>query len=908
MYLDGVPWSNQLASIGEVRTGPWGLLSILETRLGLSGLPVHPVHRIDEYMRRMEHIDCDTAWFHNSFADDPWSTARQMLMWRDELVEAGWQGDMNTVSSLRLQALTELENLDLPLSPGRPERLRKVIKQLEKGNKVGIASINLVEPWKLLPPVWGYLMGLLQEQGVRIGQLPQPTGSKHTSNLAAVQNILLGNAGHGLVPLKDDSLVLLEADNEWQAAEHLALWLAAAPDFNEQVTIICGSDTSILDQALKRRGLPCLGRAEISRWRQVQQILPLMLANAWKPVDIRLLVEMLSLTKTPFPWFVCHSLLRAIAEEPGVGGRAWDMALDEIETSYRERLAKHGDTQSAEKARQYVQQLQGILVEERFDPGEGIPEGVLRDRCQKVINWLGKGLDKDPMLIEIVSQAREMQKIALGKGKIPRVTLERMLDTVIGAGSQNLDIYEESASWHVVDHPGQVIEPCREIIWWGFQDPMTSSSTYWSQPERSELQAAGVFIEEARCFRHREAKAWQQAFLNAKERFIAIYIARMDGEAVSHHPYWDTICQAVTQTGKEYTGEEARKMVVRKCKEFDNQENWAFAGRNHTLKKVDGAKPVELIPAYRVPEKVIKPKAKLSYSQISALIACPMKWALQYYAGLSLPQSQAIPSGNQMLGTLCHRIVEELYAVQKQWQPEAAAKGAGNLYDQLLPSMASELLLEGRMVEKHRYREEIIRAIYTLVEAINRYGLTVEATEAPLEGEINGISLTGYADLLLRDHGGQAFVLDMKWSISAKYMRQEVEDGSALQLATYAWMLKNAEAAPDVHAGYFMLAQGQFISDSPLLGSNAVIPARSLEETWDMAVATLDEVWNDLEQGSLKAHGIEELWTHMQSGESFDKIRAQRQEQYLEKGMLYLNPLCEYCDFGRLCGWSGGSK
>ena len=331
------------------------------------------------------------------------------------------------------------------------------------------------------------------------------------------------------------------------------------------------------------------------------------------------------------------------------------------------------------------------------------------------------------------------------------------------------------------------------------------------------------------------------------------------GEAVSHHPYWDTICQAVTQTGKEYTGEEARKMVVRKCKEFDNQENWAFAGRNHTLKKVDGAKPVELIPAYRVPEKVIKPKAKLSYSQISALIACPMKWALQYYAGLSLPQSQAIPSGNQMLGTLCHRIVEELYAVQKQWQPEAAAKGAGNLYDQLLPSMASELLLEGRMVEKHRYREEIIRAIYTLVEAINRYGLTVEATEAPLEGEINGISLTGYADLLLRDHGGQAFVLDMKWSISAKYMRQEVEDGSALQLATYAWMLKNAEAAPDVHAGYFMLAQGQFISDSPLLGSNAVIPARSLEETWDMAVATLDEVWNDLEQGSLKAHGIRRI-------------------------------------------------
>jgi len=103
MYLDGVPWSNKFASIGEVRTGPLGFLSILETRLGLTGISVHPVHRIDEYMKRMQHIDCDSAWFHDSFAVDPWSTARQMLLWRDELIEAGWQGGMNTVGSSRLR-------------------------------------------------------------------------------------------------------------------------------------------------------------------------------------------------------------------------------------------------------------------------------------------------------------------------------------------------------------------------------------------------------------------------------------------------------------------------------------------------------------------------------------------------------------------------------------------------------------------------------------------------------------------------------------------------------------------------------------------------------------------------------------------------------------------------------------
>ena len=906
MYLDGVPWSNKLASMGEIRTGPLGLLSILETRLGLSGLSVHPVNRIDEYMNRMKHIDCDSGWFHNSFAVDPWSTARQMLLWRDELIEAGWQGDMNIVGSSRLQAINDLENIDMPISPGRSERLQEVIRQLRQGKIIGIATIQLVESLDLLPPVWRNLMELLEGQGISIEQLQKPTGSKHAGNLAAVQNFLLGEAGPDSLSLEDESLILLEAENEWQAAEHLALWLAAAPDANDQVTIICGSDASILDQALKRHGLPCLGRTEVSRWREIQQILPLMLANVWKPVDISLLVEMLSLTIPPFPRWVCQSLLRAIAQEPGLGGRAWEAALAEIENKRKEILENRGDPLSADKARQYVQQIKAILVDERFDPVEGIPEDVLRDRCQKVINWLGWRLDTHPMLIEIVSQARDIQAIAIDKGSVPRITLERMLDTLVGAGSNNLDSYAESALWQVVDHPGQVIDSYRDVIWWGFNDPMIGPSTYWSKQERTELQAAGVNIEESKCFRNREAIAWQQGFVNAEERFIAIHIARMEGTPVSHHPYWDTICQAVAQIGKGYSDEETSKIVVRKCKEFDNHEKWVFAGRNHTLKIIEAEVPVELIAAYTVPASVIGSPGRLSYSQMSTLIACPMKWALQYHARLRLPESQTIPSGNQMLGTLCHRIVEELYAVQNQWQPDTAAFEAGSQYDRLLPSMASELLMEGRMIENRRYREEIIRAINLLVEAINKYGLTVEATEAPLQGEVNGIPLMGYADLLLRDSVGHPFVLDMKWSTSAKYKRQEIEDGSALQLATYAWMLKNADAAQDVHAGYFMLAQGQLISDCQMLGSDAVASVKNLQEIWDMAAASLDDVLTDLDNGLLKAHGIDELMMQIQNDDTLDSVQKRRKQQYLEKGMLYQNPLCKYCDFGRLCGWSGG--
>lgn len=905
MYLDGVPWTNKSASIGEIRTGPFGFLSILETRLGLSGISVHPVHRIDEYMKRMKAIDNDSAWFHNSFAADPWSTARQLLMWRDELIEAGWQGNPDISGSARLKALAELEVVDTPLSPGRPESLQEVIRQLEQGAKVDIAKIEMVEPLDLLPPVWRKLMKLLQAQGITLAQRPLPNPGQQKSNLAAIQRAVLGNGSKDSLSSRDDSLILLKADNEWQAAEHLALWLAAEPNANDQVTIICGSGTGILDQVLKRHGLPCLGRSEVSRWREIQQILPLMLANVWKPADVGLLVEMLSLTIPPFPRWVCRVLLRAITKEPGLDGKAWKAALDEIENRRQEELAKKGDALSAEKARQYVEDIQAILVTERYDPVAGIPENVLRDRCQKVINWLGWRLESNPMLAEVVSQAREIQAIAIGKGNIPRNTLERMLDTVIGGGSDNLDSCEEAGLWRVVDHPGQIIDACPKVIWWGFNDPMVKPPTYWSKPERNDLQAAAVHIEESKLFRHRDAMAWQQGFLNVGERFMAIHITRMEGAPISHHPYWDTICQAAAQVGKGYSEEETLKCLVRECKEFENDQNWAFSGRNHTLRIVDAEEALDLVAAYTVPASVIGPPGKLSYSQMSTLIACPMKWALQYHANLSLPESQMIPSGNQMLGTFCHRIVEELYATQNHWQPDAAAREAGIQYNRLVPSMASELLLEGKMIENRRYKEEMIRAVKLLVEAINKLGLTVEATEAPLQGEVNGIPLTGYADLLLRDNDGHPFVLDMKWSKSVEYRRQEVVDGTALQLATYAWMLRSADAVQDAHAGYFMLAQGRLISDSQLLGNDAVVSAKTLEEIWDMAAASLDNVLNDFDNGLLKAHGVDELM-QVQNGEKLKDVQARRKEEYLVRGMLYQGPSCQRCDFSRLCGWAGG--
>lgn len=902
MQLDGTIWSNENASIGEVRTGPMGLLSILETRLGIGMQSVHPVYRIDEYMKRLQLIDRESIWFHESFAIDPWSTARQLLEWRDELVEAGWDGQAIPSGSLRLDALTELECADVPLSGGRSDQLRRVTACLKCGIPAHIESIILAEPSSMLAPAWRHVFELLQSQGTNITCLSMPDRRTQGGNLSRIQAVIGGIDVQGTLSPDDDTLILLKTDNEWEAAEHMALWLASKNEANDQVAIICGMDTSVLDQALKRHGLPRLGRTAPSRWREIQQLLPLTLANAWQPVDIRLVVELLSLTLSVFPKWVCKIILKAVAEEPGIGGRAWNHALSKVSEKYKDFLAEKDDPESEEKAEALIRSIQSLLVNDRFDSVEGIPEAKLSERCQVLIDRLAWQAGDMPILTEVINQAREMQKLSLGKGCIPRITLERMLDTIIGPGNTLDDINEEAAPWHVVDHPGQITDVRGEIIWWGFNTPATSSPTYWSPQERSALATYGIFLEETRSFRSREAYDWQKGLMHADKRFIAIYISQIDGEESEHHPYWDTIWSAASRIADGLPNDAVKRYIYSECSDFSHIGDWQFAGRKSTLQSVQKAETSPVTARYTVPSSVIKAAERLSYTQMNTLIGCPFKWTLEYHAGLQPAESQSIPTGNQMIGTFCHRIIEELYSETNHLDADNAYEKTGYLFDSLITSMASELLLEGNAAERQRYKTSITEAVRQLVEAINRMQLTVEKTEALLEGTVDGIPYKGFSDMLLRDSGGHPFVLDMKWSSSLKYRRKEIEEGTSLQLAAYAWMLRSAEPSHQVHTGYFMLAQGQLLSSSPMLADEAVKTPYNLEDIWDMGVASLRNVLEILESGTVEARGIIEKAKAQELELSEEKAIEKFKDECRKKGLLYQSPPCMFCDFVRLCG------
>ena len=169
MFLDGAQWSVKSASLGEIICGPSSLLALLEQRTGLSGVDVSLPERINEYLSKIKAVNPE--WCRVSFQLDSWSTAKQMLALRDELYLNGWNGvDAN---SDRLKALARIEKSAPSLSSGMPDRMKRLLAELEKFTFSDTLCIR--DDFELLPFYWQKIINQLGKCGMKIIVLPSET-------------------------------------------------------------------------------------------------------------------------------------------------------------------------------------------------------------------------------------------------------------------------------------------------------------------------------------------------------------------------------------------------------------------------------------------------------------------------------------------------------------------------------------------------------------------------------------------------------------------------------------------------------------------------------------------------------------------------------------------------------------
>ena len=885
---DGGPWSDGVATLGTIRTGPLGLLSILENRCGTSAKGTSHAVRVASMVKLLSartggasrRYGAPRQWFSASFNADPWATAAELLSYRDELLAARIAGgDIEHQSvdsrqadsglSARLTALTDLVNDSEVPRGGISDRIRDVLLTVRSpafSELRPLAGYRIVvqEPASLVPPVWRTVLEAVTDAGATV-EYPFTSSS---DNLAGVT----GRA-----------VTVVKASDQWQAAEHLAALLTRVEETSclepQRLALVVSGDSGVLDRTLKRWNLPTTGSSEESAARWGLQILPAFLATLWRPADPHAIATFLSLASDLVPGVVTGQLIRALSEHPGTGGPRWTNAID--------RIAQAMDAETADF-------YDRIFARELYDPEPGVPIPALRERLTWLNSRLGARISQRETVRYALGHIAELRDTIrnLSAGDafgVPWSLLHRIVGTVVrplAVGSR-----EEAAPWSVHRSVATVPSSARTVIFWNCVEEEPSLTRRYTDAEREVLKEAGYVLEAPETVRFREEWNRLNSFSVPERHIVAFVPDRIQGEAVEPVRWLNDLEQACRESYREVDLS-------------SNRTELDIAGVSIPRSGPAPVLPPEPLSRLGVPPGTINYPETLSYSAVSSLIGCPMQWTIGRIGALSAASNVSLPAGNQMVGTLTHAIIEKMAREHARdgILPEDAGALAAALFDELVPAMAAELLQPGRSLARRRYKDTVVSAVTMLREELLRLDLRIRQVETFLEApwdlplESEGTTITvrfrGPADMELVDDAGNPFVLDLKYSYAEKFYTDLVSRGEALQLASYAWLIERNRGRKTVGSGYYLLPRRKLITDSSRAGSAAVESARSLTEIWQRGERSTSRALR-----RLHTDGIVDV-TGLQDEES--------RETEDGSDRLYVEPPCQFCDYQIICGYGRG--
>lgn len=813
MALDGAKWADGTASIGKMTCGPMGMLKFLETRLGLGGVEVIQAERISAYLEKARAVYGyePNAWGAESFGKDEWTTAKRLLALRDELIGAGWDGKQG--GSDRLDLLAKIEAAGSPTLPGLSDRVKQAVQACSREQMVGV-TITVVDDLAKYPHHWRELFSKLEVKS----SWEKP--------------------GRPDIHVEE-----VNAANEFQLAglflDHLKAKVAAG----KRVSIIADGDTGILDGFLRREGLPTIGRSQGSVERAAMQILPLWIEYMWEPFSPMTLLEILKSEVTPFiPGVKIDGkfqkiglrIVEALREAPGIGGEAWVAAWDAIGPDFAE--------------------YRTVLEAPRFDPeGDGIPIGEFEKRIDWLIAKLGPKVADDFKYLDdhikgtlkgTIRNANDLKTLARSLEKINRVTIRRLLGTIVASGTKMPDARREVAPWQVCKHAGQIASDVDCVFWWNFSDCVKGDGVYWTNEERQALGAEVDFDTENSIAR--ESDRWYNALVKTKEELRLYHPMMVAGDECAEHPFRADLIRLKYLEDKDPLVQEDTAVEAVEV-------------------KPSGDESVESNVVAISPNPDLKPSS-VSASQLTTLLSCPFKWYFEKHIGLRQSAVLDMPRDATMIGLLAHKVVETIINVDKARDVDAAVRLAAEHFDELVSQMAAVLDAPEHRIERDHHRRTLVESVKTLWTEVADRGLRFVEGEKVLDKEaaFNGINFIGRADIVLEDSQGNPFVIDLKWSSGTHYI-DAADNGRSVQLATYAWAIDPLDM--NVRSAYYMFPKKYFYPNP-----------QDDKEVWRNIETDYSRTILEMRRGEL-SRGYEEGQTR-----------------------LGIEPPCNFCQFKSICG------
>lgn len=841
------PLAGRKAVVGESWVGPYGLLNILETALGLAGSTTAQAERAASLLPTMQTA---SGFWSESFAVDPFGTAEVLLHWRDALAIQGWKGEGGG-------RLDQLAKITSGVQAGFPDRLAAVVKALEDRDPGSMEIMRLL-PVDDLPLLWQKAFESLKKSGVAITDLCVAE-SPAAGNLGAARK-----AGFSPYPA-DDSLQLLRTNGPLEAAERIAAHLAGMQDLAG--TVVVGAD-SVLDAALRRYNLPTTGAPLGTGGNALLEILPLVLACGWTPADPMRVLELLSLPVGPVPHGISFRLVNALHTWPAVGSAEWATAL-------ADGLAAIGKDEDRDRLANRLKTI--------FAPAasHGKPYGLkaIQDRVGMLIPWMqGRKQmpdEKRPDLWEAaIAQCSVFKRLVecSGLSELPDPMIGRLLAKA-GAEVSATYIYPAEAGLSHVEEPGCVTGPATQVIWWAFtkNSARPPERPFLTRVEMDALKAVGVLIPDPGRLELAAAERRRRPLRLATQRLILACPRRdYDGTELAPHPLWDEIA------GSLKDGNQIHRLEV-----SDLRSETA-------LKKVNRTKRIILQPLrdWKVKTRILGRDVE-SASGAGSLVGCPLAWVLKYACQLKSGTIASLPAGDTLWGTLVHHIIERVVAL-KPVNAKAAATAAGKVFDAEVPRLAASLYLPGGDSDRIMVRETAVKAVSRLWELVLTGTTTVVGSEKEYSGNGLGTKLNGPVDLVV---DSPLRVVDFKWG-GEKYREKSLSAGEAYQLALYGHLVAGG-IQPACPGAYFILKNQSLITNdrTAFPKADVVVSGPSAEDTWQAFEKAYKACIGRVSAGVVTAEGIPSA-----------EIEDAGMTETGSSGSMRLEAPCGFCEYGGICG------
>lgn len=899
LHCDGAGQAE--SSLGSITVGEQGLLTLLETQLGLSVVDTAFTDRLVQYLNCLESSLNSERFYADSFAADAFAAASALLSWRDQLYMSGWDGRFDAVVPKRLQDLADVEVLawaEVAVNTG--QRLQRIARALRQ-QSTQLVQIQLIDELELLPPLWQQLLCQLRDDhGIKLVD-PDALSAKASakSDLGKLQRALLADsAGEKLAFEYDGSIECIDAPAAHLAAqgvaEMFALYQRQTGEL-PQASLVAEQQGTSLDASFEHLGLPRPGYSSQSPWRPVFQLLQLAFEILWLPQDPQALLQFLTHPVGPLPRRLKTKLAELVAESPGIGSEQWHSIIQE----YLDDLA----LDDKGKAKKLQASLSDWLDSELSSPEQGMAIELAIVRSELVADWLQNqhSLQKsknDDASVEGHYALAHRQAVDLrnalarlkdsGRETLTREGIRLLIEQARGSGMGLVDRQAETRAAGnpiaALETPAAVLHSVPLVCWWGVQGIANTRSHPWLPSEKKALAENGINLWHADYELSLQASSWLRPFMNAEQQLILI---RFNGSD-RHHPVLDLVA-AKLEDGLNSLAPKSLTDIL--------------SGRvDGKLLSVPISAQKYAVEPQALPEKqrwwqlnnIDLPKRdKESFSSLDKFINSPYQWVLGYHAKLRSSAAAQIQDEFRLKGTLAHSLFENFFNAHADIQAieiSQVKSWSSEQFEQLLPQSGATLLMPGHRMERERFTEQCGSALVELCQQLQSANVVSVEMELWQEGHFAGGLINGSIDILVKKKSGDEAVVDIKWA-GYKKRKDRWSEGDYMQLATYAHLRKQAVGRYPV-LGYF------FINEQKLLSNNdEYFPQAELIADCDQI--TIASYWNDIENTW--------KWRRKQLDQGLIEVTVAGTEgtelSQPEQGLVIPECSDQYSDFTALTGW-----